>query len=103
MIIINPTNADTDTINKATNPLYPLCLLLVTRRLLVVESVSETLVPLKFVLRALKTSSTDLCSVLQLHINIKAQMLLLVIIPIPKCWVARRHTTKKKFINQPSI
>ena len=61
MIIINPTIADTDTINKATNPLYPLCLLLVTRRLLVVESVyggnflSDTLVPLKFVLRALKT------------------------------------------------
>ena len=39
---------------------------------------------------------TDLCSVLQLHVDIKAQMLLTVIVPIPKCWVARRHTTKKK-------
>ena len=52
--------------------------------------------------------------------DIKAQMLFTVIVLIPKCWVARRHTTKKdinsdnnnnhhhhkKFkviINQPSI
>ena len=38
---------------------------------------------------------TDLYSVLQLHIEIKAQMLLTVIVPIPKCWVARSDTTKK--------
>ena len=53
--------------------------------------------------------------------DIKAQMLFTVIVLIPKCWVARRHSTKKdinsnnnnnnhhhhkKFkviINQPSI
>ena len=27
--------------------------------------------------------------------DIKAQMLFTVIVLIPKCWVARRHTTKK--------
>ena len=39
---------------------------------------------------------TDLYSVLQLHIDIKAQMLLIVIVPIPYCSVVRHHTTKKK-------
>ena len=39
MITINPTNADTDTIDTSTDPLYPLCLLLVTIRLLVVKLV----------------------------------------------------------------
>ena len=39
VITINPTNADTDTIDTSTDPLYPLCLLLVTIRLLVVKLV----------------------------------------------------------------
>ena len=30
------------------------------------------------------------------HVDIKAQTLFTVIVPIPKRWVVRRHTTKKR-------
>ena len=52
MIIINPTNADTDTTDTSTDPIYPLFLLLGTIKLLVVKYVrgrnflSNTLVSL---------------------------------------------------------
>ena len=37
--------------------------------------------------------------------DIKAQMLFTVIVPIPKCWVTRRHATQKNYnsLNIPRI
>ena len=43
------------------------------------------------------SSAVDLYSALQLHLKIKPQMLLTVIVQIRKCWVVQRNTVKNNY------
>ena len=50
----------------------------------------------KFLLLALKQGAVAMYRPVRRHVDIKAQTLFTVIVPIPKRWVVRRHTTKNE-------